>query len=77
MPNNPWTAVDDAVLSAFRDGRARSTADVCRMLPDLTRNEIHHALDENTQQGRLASGESHWQITPAGRAHLERVPAGV
>jgi hypothetical protein len=69
---NAWAAVDDAVLSAFRDGRSRAASEITRMLPDLTRNEIHHALDSNAQAGRLASGEVTYQITPMGRDHLAR-----
>jgi hypothetical protein len=71
MPsNNPWAAVDDAVLDKFRDGRARSARDVYRMLPDLTHREICHALDANAQQGRLAEGESTFVITEAGKSRL-------
>lgn len=65
-----WAAVDDAVLRAFRDGRARTARDVYRMLPDLTRREICHSLDANAQQGRLAEGESTFVITEAGKTHL-------
>lgn len=77
MPANAWAAVDNAVLDAFRDGRARSSADVSRMLPDLTRREVFHALGTNAEAGRLAAGESSYQITPAGREHLDRMTAKV
>jgi hypothetical protein len=71
MPvTDAWAAVDDEVLRAFRDGRTRSTSDVYRLLPDLTHNEVHHALDVNAQAGRLAAGEMTFQITEAGKRHL-------
>jgi hypothetical protein len=70
MPSNPWSYVDDAVLSRFSDGRARTASDICRMLPDLTHNEVHHALDVNAQAGRLAAGEMSFQITESGKRHL-------
>jgi hypothetical protein len=77
MPINTWAAVDDYVLGAFRDGRARTVRDVYRMLPDLTHREILHALDVNTDHGRLSEGESTFIITPVGLQHLNRAPAGV
>ena len=75
MPSNAWSAVDDAVLEAFRDGRARKASDVFRMLPDLTHREICHALDANAALGRLAAGESTFVITEAGRSRLANTKA--
>jgi hypothetical protein len=76
MPSNdPWAAVDDAVLEKFRDGHARSAREVYRMLPDLTQREICHALDANAQKGRLAEGELTYVITEAGRRHLTNTKA--
>lgn len=68
--NDAWAQLDDAVLGAFRDGRARSTRDVYRMLPDLAHREVVKSLEVNTQRGLLAAGESTFQITEVGARHL-------
>lgn len=78
MPKtDAWSAVDDAVLDAFRDGRARTAGDVARMVSYLARHVVYHALTANVQAGRLVEGESSYQITPAGLERLARATVKV
>lgn len=71
---DPWAALDDAVLAVFSDGTTRSTGDVLRALPDLTRREVRTALAVNVSHGYLTAVrgqvyETH-TITRAGLQHL-------